>query len=219
MIITDLVQKGESELYKVYIDDKYVCLLQAETIVKNKIKKGQEIDIQTFDKIFYQSQILACKNHAIMYVSKCLKTQKQVETYLKQKGYADEAIKNAIGALLEYGYLNDKYYAECFIKSKKSAKGINYIKNALRLKGIKSDIIDEVAKNFESDLNDISLIAKKYLKSKQIDKNTKQKLFRHLLSKGFNFDEVNKVVNMFVKEGNDDWYWYFGSSKSKIFFG
>ena len=71
---------------------------------------------------------------------------------------------------------------------------------------IKNDILDEVTKNFESDLNDISLIAKKYLKSKQFDKNTKQKLFRHLLSKGFNFDEVNKVVNMFVKEGNDDWY-------------
>lgn len=205
MIITDLARRGESELYKVYVDDEFVCLMQAETIVKNKLKKGQEIDKQTFDEIFNQSQILTCKNQAINYVSKCLKTQKQVEIYLKQKGYTDVAIKNAVTLLLDYGYINDKYYAQCFVKSKQNTKGINYIKNALKQKGVKNNIIEEVTKDYKANDDELLMLAKKYLKNKTIDNTTRQKLCRHLFSKGFNFDEINKIVNKVLKDEGNDW--------------
>ena len=205
MIITDLARRGESELYKVYVDDEFVCLMQAETIVKNKLKKGQEIDKQTFDNVFNQSQILTCKNQAINYVAKCLKTQKQVEIYLKQKGYTDVAIKNAVTLLLDYGYLNDKYYAECFVKSKQNTKGINYIKNALKQKGINANIIDDVTKDYKANEEELLKIAEKYLKNKKMDQNIKQKLFRHLIGKGFNFDEINKTINKVLKGVYNDW--------------
>ncbi len=205
MIITDIVRRGESELYKVYIDDELIYLLQAEIIVKNKLKKGQEIDKQTFDEIFNQSQMLTCKNQAINYVAKCLKTQKQVELYLKQKGYSEFAIKNAVKTLIDYGYVNDKYFAECFVKSKQNAKGINYIKNALKQKGVKTEIINEVTKDFKSNNEELLNIAKKYLKNKTIDNSIRQKLCRHLFSKGFNFDEINKVVNIVLKDEYNDW--------------
>ena len=207
-MITDIVQRGKSELYKIYIDDVFCCLLEAEIIVKNKIKKGLDISENELLKLKEQSDYLTCKSQALNYVSKCLKTQKQVYDYLIKKGYLPECVNDAIKALVEYGYINDEYYAKCFIKSKQSGKGKKYFYSALIQKGIDKDIVNEVLSEYQDSSEDIEKIALKYIKNKS-QVGIKQKLFRYLLSKGFEYKDVVKVVDRVVKcdevDGND-WY-------------
>lgn len=205
MIITDFVRRGKSELYKTYLDEQFVCLLQAEIIVKHKLKKNMQISEQDFFVIREESEKITCKNDALSYVSKCLKTKKQVKDNLKQKGYLPNSIDYAIQFLESYGYLNDKYYAENFVKTKQNQKGKLYLKNALSQKGISSSVIEEILNDIQTDDNAILDLAKKYLKNKIIDQKTKEKLYRHLLSKGFEYSEVSKVVNIVLKGKNDGW--------------
>ena len=108
MIITNLVRYGKSELYKTFVDDEYVCNLEAEILVKEKIKIGTQLTENQFLDIREQSEKITCKNVAIKYVSKALKTKKQVIDYLKQKGYLSSSINYAIEILVGYGYIDDK---------------------------------------------------------------------------------------------------------------
>ncbi len=195
MQITNLVRRGKSELYKTFVDDEYVCLLEAETIVKNKIKVGTNLSQNEFDEIRAESENLACKNMAISYVSKCLKSRWQVYDHLKQKGFLPKSINDALDLLENYGYINDKYYAEAFVKSKQNTKGIMYLKSALKQKGVKDSIINEVLSEYQIDDEDVISLAQKYLKNKTQDEKTKQKLYRHLLSKGFTYEQVNKALS------------------------
>ena len=195
MQVTNLVRRGKSELYKIFLDGEYICLLEAEVIVKHKIQTGLKISSQQFEQIRKESENLTCKNMAINYVSKCLKSRFQVFDYLKHKGFLISSINDALDLLEDYGYLNDKYFAEAFIKSKQNTKGKMYLVSALKQKGIKDSIIDEAMQSYEVDEENIIILAQKYLKNKTKDEKTKQKLYRHLLSKGFTYEQINKVLS------------------------
>ena len=136
MEITELTRKGKSELYKTYVDGNYCCLLQAEIIVKNKIKVGSSFSQDDFLKIREESDELTCKTLGLDYISNGPKTRKQVFDHLKQKGYLPVSINKALDTLCSYGYISDKYYAEMFVKSKQEQKGKMYIKTALKQNSI-----------------------------------------------------------------------------------
>ena len=96
MKITEMTRRGKSEVYKLYVNDDFYCLLTAEVIVKNKIKTGQDIDEEALSQIKKQSDVLLSREMALKFVEKCLKTQKQVYDNLKQKGIDEDAINDAI---------------------------------------------------------------------------------------------------------------------------
>ena len=207
-MITDIVQRGKSELYKIYIDDEFCCMLEAEIIVKNKIKKGLQLSKNELLNLKKQSDFLTCKNQALNYVSKSLKTKKQVYDYLNGKGYIKDCIDNAIKTLLDYGYINDEYYAKCFVKSKQNIKSKKYIYCALIQKGIDKKIIENVLGEYKDNTDEIEKLALKYIKNKS-QTGLKQKLFRHLLGKGFEYSDVKRVVEKVISNNEvdeNDWY-------------
>ena len=203
MKITEMTRRGKSEVYKLYVNDDFYCLLTAEVIVKNKIKTGQDIDEEALSQIKKQSDVLLSREMALKFVEKCLKTQKQVYDNLKQKGIDDDAINDAIEFLKKYGYIDDEYYAKQYVSSKKQY-GKNYLKQKLFAKGIKKDIISRVLNDHEIDEDTLYNIVEKYIKNKTIDEKTKQKTYRYILSKGYTFDEAKNAVNK-VFGDSDDW--------------
>lgn len=204
MIITDLIRKGKSESYKTFVDGEYVCLLEAETIVKNHIKVGMEIDETQFLEIRKESEKLTCWNYALGFVSATQKTKKQVRDKLKEKQFLPESINYAIDKLANYGYINDEYYAKNYILMMSKSKGKNYIKNQLYSKGVSKQIIDDLLSDFEGDKETIETICEKFIKNYEKNQKNKEKLIRRLISKGFLFDEINPVVNMYFGS-SDDW--------------
>ena len=106
----------------------------------------------------------------------------------------------SIEFLKEYNLLNDEKYAEMYIKDRLRSQGRNKIKYALIRKGVSEDILLDKLSNIDTeDENDTAfkLAEKKYniLKKKESDKyKLSQKLFRFLLSKGYDYDCCNSIV-------------------------
>lgn len=202
--ITLLKRIGKSEKYRVFCFDEEICVLQAETIVKHHIKIGAVFSQQQFEEIRQESEKLCCFSDALAYVSKSLKTRKQVQDKLSEKGYMRQSIDDALNKLISYGYINDKYYAETFVKQNKDKKGVLYLKQALKTKGVSSSIMSEIFEEFETDNQDIVALAEKFLKGKQIDIFVKQKLYRHLMSKGFTFEQVKSATATIFKDLDEE---------------
>ena len=218
MTITEIKRKGKSELYYVYADNQFFSLIEAEFIVKNKLKVGTEISKQNLEQIKEQSDNLVCVSVALNYISKALKSEHQLVQYLKKHQFCDSAITMAVEKLKSYGYLNDEYLADLIVKSASTQKGKNQIVASLKNKGIKKEQYQEYINNLEGQEGVCLSLAKKWLKGKELPLTTqnKAKLYRHLAGKGFEFETIKSALNSIneINGDEDDWNWFGGSAKN-----
>ena len=139
-------------------------------------------------------------------VSTSMKTKKEIVDYLKKKNYNQKVIDNVIAKLNEYNYINDEVYAKYYACCHCTKEGNRKLKFDLIKKGVSEEIVSKVLLDFDENLDDIRRIAEKYLKGKARDYKTKSKLFSHLASKGYDYDNINKVIGEFNwGESNEDW--------------
>lgn len=207
MIITEIKKIGRGDRYSLFIDGNYTGAFEAEILAKNKLKSNEEISPEDLQRIKIENGDYASFDRALSLLEKSMKTEKGVREYLSQKGYPDECIERSVEKLKEYGYINDEFFAESYIKSYSGSKGSKKIKYELINKGVDKQIIEEkLSELIDEDeaYETCKTLAKKYLKNKKIDEKTRNKLSNHLVSKGFSYDNISKVVREVLKEGEDE---------------
>lgn len=195
MKITEIKKIGKGDRYYLYVDDECLAVMEAEVLARHSLKTGQEFDKNFFDDLILENGDYACFNRALGLLSKLMKTEKQLRDYLKEKKYPKVCIDKAIDKLKDYGYIDDKAYAENYINASSSIKSKRKIKYELILKGVKEEIVENALENFsdESEYEVCLKFAQKYLKNKQIDLKTKQKFYNHLAGKGFSFSFIARA--------------------------
>jgi regulatory protein len=124
-----------------------------------------------------------------------------VERKLEKYEMEDAEKKEIISHLQEHQFLDENRFVALFIKSKVNLKkdGVNKIKAALYAKRIDPKLIQEHLKDIEAAIyneNMAKLITKKRqeLLAKNEPAETKQKLIRYLMSKGYNYGEFRDLV-------------------------
>jgi regulatory protein len=198
-IITDLkIQKRNKNRVNVSLDNKFFCVMNLETVVKNNLKKGTIISEQKLKTLQDENEQAEAFNTALKLVSKRFKTNHELRTYLKNKGYLDVVINNVIGRLKEYNYIDDGRYCESYITHHQN-KGKNLLKQELWNKGISEQTIDDMLKNISDQTEQIKALMDKWLKNKESTKENYQKLTRYLINKGFSYEEILKVLKKEVE--------------------
>lgn len=115
---------------------------------------------------------------------------------LREKQHPDEAIRETIGKLEGWGYLNDDRFAEDWIRSRFINKpmGAQRLREELRGKGVSLDIIDiklEEAFNIRSEFE----IACDLASSKLRKSGDWRKVSGLLKRRGFSYDTIISVGN------------------------
>ena len=100
----------------------------------------------------------------------------------------------------EYNYLDDESYAKSFVLTYSNKYGKLKLISALKSRGISDNVIDSVFSQEIEMSNNIEKVADKYMKNKEKTAQTYVKLSRFLYSRGYEFDDINRVVNKY-KEG------------------
>ena len=112
--------------------------------------------------------------------------------------HLSDSQKDAIlNSLKENQYLDEGRYVELFVRSKvKSAWGRQKIVAALRAKGIPSELIEQACAEIRTDdyREKLCEAIGKWRRSHPDEPGNSPKLVRHLLSKGYNIDEIFKTL-------------------------
>lgn len=193
------VQKNDETRANLYIDDKFFAGISIELCIKNQLKVGKEIDIENLQNMLLDDEKGVALNKAIKYIGSALKTEKQIKDYLRKKEYQSFTIDYVIDKLLEYKYLDDEAYAKSFVLTYSNKYGRLRLINLLKSKGVSQKVID---KTFDGELeikNNIESVAEKYLRNKEKSRENLQKLSRFLYSRGYDFDDINSLINR-IKE-------------------
>lgn len=187
-------QKKNAGRCNVYLDGEFYCGLALETVVKNRLKVGMEIGEEQLSRIQEESEFSAALDKAMTYISGAYKTERQVGDYLRGKGYVPSVCEGVIEKLKGYGFLDDGDYARRYAESYSDKKGARLIKNELIAKGISAEHAEKAASSIENGKQAAAAVAAKYMRGKPNDRETVQKLYRHLMTKGFDYDDVRDVV-------------------------
>lgn len=204
MIISLEKQKRE-ERYNLFLDGEFYSGLELETIVKYKLKNGQDISKERIDEILNESESSYAFNKALKYLSKSMKTENEVIDFLKSKKIRYDAIVLAIDKLKQYDYINDEIYINSYVNFYKSRYGKNKIKQNLIQKGLDRELVEEnmdydEKENLDFLVNEI----KKQSKNQAIDLKMKQKIIRNLTYKGYNYDTIKSAFNS-LGESDESW--------------
>lgn len=166
------------------------------------IQNEDELDFDTYKVILADDEFNRAKNYALSKLSFAAKSSFEVEKLLKQKDFSKEAIDKTIDFLDEYGLIDDEAYVRSFVADKHNISkwSKNKIRYNLNTKNIKDDLIDTYLSQIPYDEEYEKALAFAQKKARDdFSVENKQKVYRHLASKAFDFDIINKVVGELFK--------------------
>lgn len=194
----------KNERFYIMLSSGEKVVLHGLTLLKTKLKVGDDINKETLEEYQFEYEKLTAFDKAINLLSRGMKTKKQISTYLKDKGYMPKVCNYVLDKLIEYQYVDDQTYASCYTKMTSKSKGKRAIAYEMRQKGVSDEIIasclDEIADQKEVALS----LAQKYIKNKPKDQKTKEKLYRHLVGKGFSHEDCFYALNKCFSETDEE---------------
>ena len=203
--ITDISpQVKDKERCNIYIDGRFYCGMKLETVLRNRLKAGEQIEISRLDELQLENERSEALDKGMKHLSVSMKTEKEMRDFLKKKGYVEAVIDFVIEKLTGYGFLNDEEYAKAYIQSNSRKKGRLLLSNELKRRGLQEEEIDTAMESLSGEKEAAAEILKKYMKSKDCSKENLYKAFRYLLSKGFEYETAKDALSDFAQDTEQD---------------
>lgn len=183
--------------YEVYLENNKKIKLYEDVILKEELLLKKEID--DISKILVINSQYEIYDVALKYLNHHVISIKGMKDYLLKKNYVEEDINNTIDKLIKNGYLNDSYFAKCYINDKINLtndgplKIIKYLEDNNIEREVYSEILDKDDEIWSSRI-------KKYLE-KQVRLNKKSsyyfknKMIVNLINLGYEKEMINSLLN------------------------
>lgn len=146
------------------------------------------------------------RERAVSYLNVKPRTRQQVMVYLRNKGFQEEDILEAVRELEEYHYIDDLSYSRMYFQyGFEKGRGVVRIKRELSEKGVDSHVIEAAYDELE-DVPDQYEVASEIAAGMTAGVDWEQmgyedarrlqaKIGRRLMTRGFSSDIVYKVIN------------------------
>ena len=193
-------KKVSNDKYKVFLENGEVITLFEDIIINNNLLITKEILEEEKDSILKENNNYDAYNLALKYLSIKMRSKKEVVEYLSKKDISNENINGIIERLEKNNFINDRKYAEAYIKDQinLSNNGPYKIKNILINLGVKEDIINEILSYIDSNIikEKLTKLINKQLKIKKGSKNMlKIKLVNYFSNLGYDKGLILDILN------------------------
>lgn len=196
------ITKQKSGKYKLLFDDDSTLITYDEVVLNHNLLFHKEIDSETLHQIEYDTNYYQLLNEAIKHITKRLRSELEVKTYLEKRTSDLYLIDDIIGNLKQKNYIDDYRFAKSYINDKLNFNnlGLLRIKNDLLHLGIDEDIIEKTInkKDFSCN-NKLEKIIDKKIKSnhKYSSFYLKQKIVNDLINMGYEREEIIRILDTY----------------------
>lgn len=201
--------------YQIKLNNQQLITVDEDTLVKERLLMGKEIDHHLLNDLLKMSNTYACYQRAIKYNNYRLRSVKEMRDYLLKLACSD--IEYVVNKLVANGYLNDQIFQQAFINDRinLTLDGPFKILRDLQKRGIElspEQVFSDPAL-VEQWQERCQLIIKRQLKSVKPMSAflTRKKLYDYLITMGYesslinevldqtNFDDNHSLVNFMIK--------------------
>lgn len=182
------------DLYLIHLDDESTFYVELDTLLKNNLKKGVQLEDSKIENFIEASQIAEIKSDVIRKLAYKNYTESEIRNYIERKDNT-HSYEKFIAGLKERNIINDEEYIRRYIKKSlnlSKPKGKNLISSELYKKGISKELINKELSELDENMDDLQIYIQKYLSKQRItdQRKLKEKLMRHLLSRGYSYSTI-----------------------------
>jgi len=141
------------------------------------------------------------KEYAFLLLKFRLRSEKELERRLKQKGFSAELAQDTVNFLKDKQFIDDRVFAKAWVSSRlKKPFGLRRIKQELAEKGLDKEIIEETFVWVKEDYKESGIVSQlaeqRFSKLKGIEPlKARQRVYAYLMRRGFSPDLISDVVN------------------------
>ena len=202
--------KQKNGMYKIQLEDGNSILAHEDIILKYDLLLKKNITQEDKEKIEEENLTYISYDLAIKYISKKMRTAKEIREYLENKKVDKTIIDHTITMLEKSNYIDERVYAKSFINDKINFTndGPNKILRELIVKGIKEEIAtDEILiYDKKQQLEKIEKISKKIVSTNR-NKSAyllKNKIINVLINLGYEKSLIISKINQMSLNDNPD---------------
>lgn len=208
MTVTQIIELGKSRS-KVYIENEFAFVLYKGELRLFHLREGSEISEEDYRRILTEILPKRAKLRAMNLLKNKEYTVWELRKKLRDGGYPENIIDEAVEYVASYRYIDDLRYAADYITAHEDVRSRRRIEHDLLNKGISGNILEEAWSIWEQKggMQDeeamiIKLLDKRHYDPDASDIREKQKTYAFLMRKGFSDDAVRKAMRSFEAEQN-----------------
>jgi len=194
--------------YVVDVDGRQFAIVTADALAATKARIGVVVDDRLAAHLHEANELTAAYDRALNLLTFRARSARELQRRLVQKGVTAERADRVIAKLREAGLVDDADFARQLTRSKMSAGASRRrVHQELFKRGVPRDVADEAVDQVAeedglSDAESIERIARKKWRTLDgLDEPTRRRrLFAFLARRGFDSDEVSRVVRQLAHE-------------------
>ena len=199
MFVTKIVPLTKTR-FQIYLDDKPAFVLYEGELQKYGLIPETDISDAIVQQIKEEVLLKRAKLRALHLLNDMDRTEEGLLQKLLQGGYPNDVSEAAVSYVKSFGYIDDKRYAEQYIRSRMLKKSKRELYVALVGKGLRNSAIEEALENCFSDMCEqetiMQLLKKKNYDNETADDKSKKKMFDYLLRKGFRYEDIRQALQV-----------------------
>lgn len=200
-------QKRNPNRVNVYLDGEFAFGLAAMTAVSLKV--GQELTPTHVETLRQSDELENAKQSAIHFLGFRPRSVAEVRDNLRNKGFDEAVIEQAVERLQELELLNDAEFARYWVEQRETFKPRSQmvLRRELQQKGVGREIIDESFIDVDDTSAARQAARKQAVRWQNLAEDEfKSKLSGFLQRRGFTFDVIKEISNetwQFVSSNNE----------------
>jgi regulatory protein len=215
-VITALeVQKRNKKRVNVYLDEEYVFSLSLDDAAR--LHKGQILSDAELEQLRDQDSVSRAVDSAAHFLSYRPRSSHEVRQNLLQKAVPPAVIDAAFERLNALGYLDDRAFAEFWVRERNAFKPLSpkALRYELRHKGLPDTLIAEVLADVDADDTAYRAATSQSRRLRGLDRRTfREKISAFLQRRGFSYSTARGVVQRLLEELEDEGDFFAQSSEN-----
>lgn len=201
MKITKVEQSQKNHMrYNIYCDQQFVLSVSEHTLIKFVLLKDKEISTHELEQIKTYENYQRVYDKAIQFISYKLRSISEMRQYLHQLEASEQYIDQVIEKLLLEGYLNDEYYAQCYVSTiiNTTDKGPIIIQQKLAQHQIDKMKINQAIDTYSPQQwqERLEMLIHKFIVKQQLPKRALiQKILQTYQRKGYMMSSIQEVLS------------------------
>ncbi|HEY3875180.1 MAG TPA: RecX family transcriptional regulator, partial [Candidatus Kapabacteria bacterium] len=206
--ITSIVrQKKDHRRASIFLDEAFAFGVCDQTIEEFRLRKGDYLDRELFDKISAFDFYIEAKRIALHFLNYRARSEKEIRERLQKEEIPDDIILRVIEFLKEQKLVDDEAWSKAFVNDKLVRKPVSskQLAYGLARKGVPKEVIEQTLASLNEEETDETRAQRaaekrwpRILRSESDPKKREQKLYTFLASRGFAMQTIRDVYRKIV---------------------
>ena len=195
--------KGRRKRVNVYLDSKFAFSLEAEVVLTERLKVGQELSDEQISALAKADNFQRCLNAALHYLSYRPRSESELRERLYRRNFDEESIGRVVARLEELGLVDDMEFAQFWQDNRQafSPRSSSLTRLELRRKGVAEEVISQVVTPASDGDGAYRAALGKARRLPVSDyQSFRRRLGEYLRRRGFSYGVINNTVQQLWQE-------------------